>query len=98
MRKVSARRVALFGVVVLVATLLTGCVPPFFQADFRVMQEFDEEVAGWALDTAGEVLVECSYSRSLGADYQYFLLLRGDEAWEAVQERFSQADFEINAN
>lgn len=71
---------------------LSACSP--FDADADVVRQLDEEVAGWDLESAGEVVVQCSNSVALGAQYHYTLVLRGDDSWDEVQQRLRAARFE----
>jgi len=71
---------------------LSACSP--FDADASVVRHLDEEVAGWDVASVGNVIVECSESASLGAQYHHTLVLRGDGTWDEVQERLSEAGFE----
>lgn len=91
LRKLKVRCVAVASAAFVVG-VLSACSP--FDADSGVMRQLDREVAGWDLDSAGEVVVQCSDSVSLGAQYHYTLVLRGEEAWNEVQQRLDEARFE----
>ncbi len=92
LHKLKARCVAALSAALLVAVGLSACSP--LAADAGVVRQLDEEVAGWDLNSAGEVVVQCSESVALGAQYHYTLVLRGDDSWNEVQRRLGEAGFE----
>lgn len=85
------RTVAALTAAVFAGSALVGCSP--FGSDATNLRELDQEVASWNLTTVGDVVVECSRPAALGAQYHYTLVLRGDGAWEAVQEKLADAGF-----